>query len=330
MQNILRRVLFIRIDRMGDLVLTLPTDQLARQAGAQVDWWIPKGLSFVSNHAIPPRPSLEISRKIGLWQWLQLLFFLKRNRYDAAVVFHAPWWVSPLLFFAGIPLRCGNKSQWHSYLFLNRGIRQRRSQVAMHELEYNYQLVNKLFEGIPETSHLKLAPPSSIDPAKRALLPHHYVIVHPGMGGSALNWPTSHYIDLIQKLSHTSDVVITGTASDAEYLAPLKVALRDSRRIHFLDGVFNGEELLWVLQGATAVVAPSTGVLHLSASLGVPTLGLFSPIKVESIQRWGPKGDRVKALAPAKSVDLENVSESMKSIDAVSVYNEVISLMRKG
>jgi heptosyltransferase I len=313
--NTLRRVLFIRIDRMGDLVLSLPTDQLASQAGAEVDWWIPKGLGFVAQRALPPRRCKEISRQITLRQWFQLLFFLKGKGYEAAVVFHAPWWVNALLFAARIPLRCGNKSQWHSYLFLNRGLRQRRSQVAMHELEYNYQLAAQLFPGSPSRLHLELSPPDQIPTEKRALLPHHYIIVHPGMGGSAQNWPTSHYQELITKLSHTSDVVLTGTAADAEYLAPLKTAFQNSARIKFVDGVFTGEELLWVLKGAAAVVAPSTGVLHLAASLKVPTLGLFSPIKVESVNRWGPRGEKVKAIA------IES--------EATSAYNEVVNLLRK-
>ncbi len=316
MQNTVRRALFIRIDRMGDLVLTLPTDQLASLSGAEVDWWIPQGLGFVAQHSNPPRACLEISRKIGFRQWFQLLFFLHRKRYDAALVFHAPWWVNALIWAARIPIRVGNKSQWHSYLFLNRGLRQRRSQVAMHELDYNYELARQVFEGTPSVPYLKLNWPKSIDPKKRALLPHHYIVVHPGMGGSALNWPTSHYLELIQKISHTSEVVITGTKADAEYLAPLKSALQNSPRIRFLDGEFSGSELLWVLHGAAAVLAPSTGVLHLAASLGVPTLGLFSPIKVESIDRWGPKGDRVKAIS----------APSMELIDPISIYNELTKI----
>jgi heptosyltransferase I len=310
---------------MGDLVLSLPTDQMASLSGAEVDWWIPKGLGFVAQYSDPPRRSVEIARTIGFRQWFQLLFFLNRKRYDAALVFHAPWWVNALLWMARIPIRVGNKSQWHSYLFLNRGLRQRRSQVVMHELDYNYQLARQVFEGEPSTLHLKLTYPKAIDPEKRALLPHHYIVIHPGMGGSALNWPTSHYQELIEKISHTSEVVITGTKADADYLAPLKLAFQNSPRIKFLDGAFSGEELLWVLHGAAAVLAPSTGVLHLAASLGVPTLGLFSPIKVESIDRWGPRGDRVKAIAPPQS-QITDQGQSMNLIDPVSIYNELTKI----
>lgn len=195
----------------------------------------------------------------------------------------------------------------------------------MHELDYNYQLARQVFEADPKVPYLKLSYPKSIDPEKRALLPHHYIIIHPGMGGSALNWPTSHYIELIQKISHTSEVVITGTKADAEYLAPLKSALGNSPRIRFLDGAFSGEELLWVLHGAAAVLAPSTGVLHLAASLGVPTVGLFSPIKVESMERWGPRGDRVKAIAPPQS-RITDEAESMNLIDPISIYNELTKI----
>jgi len=48
-------------------------------------------------------------------------------------------------------------------------------------------------------------------------------------------------------------------------------------------------ELLDVLAQAKSVVAPSTGVLHLAASLGTPALGLYSPRIVEHPRRWAPK-----------------------------------------
>jgi len=41
-----QRLLFVRLDRIGDLVLTLPVDSAVE--GADVDWWIPQRLGFVA------------------------------------------------------------------------------------------------------------------------------------------------------------------------------------------------------------------------------------------------------------------------------------------
>jgi heptosyltransferase I len=296
-----QRILFVRLDRIGDLVLTLPVDSAVR--GADVDWWIPEHLGFVAMLAQPPRKAREVPRKISISRFFDLVREVREVDYDAAVVFHAPWWVSLLLACARIPIRGGVRSQWHSFLFLNRTVRQKRSQAEFSELEYSYQLVEKIF-GLERTKRhsLKL---HGVDAAARASLlskirleDRGYFVVHPGMGGSALNWPTENYATLIRELAKDSPVVITGTESDEPYLAPLRKLLGDESGVFWLDGRLGGPELITILDGARAIVAPSTGVLHLAASTGRPTLGLFSPVRVQHPKRWGPQGDRVVTLLP--------------------------------
>ena len=60
----------------------------------------------------------------------------------------------------------------------------------------------------------------------------------------------------------------------------------------------NIEQLLFVLSHAKHVVAPSTGVLHLAASLGTPVTGIYSPVRVQKATRWGPKGKNARTLTP--------------------------------
>lgn len=295
-----RRALFIRLDRIGDLVLTLPVDESLRDT--RVEWWIPPGLKFIAEHASPPRPAREVGKKISPSDFFKLWREVRSSRYDLAVVFHAPWWVSFLLWLARVPARGGVRSQWHSFLFFNRGIRQKRSRAEFSELEYNFQLIEDacvLPRGQIERHSLRLQAPAESDAlARNHLSPANFVVVHPGMGGSALNWPNAHYADLIRLLSSREKVVVTGTSADAAFLDPLKKNLAGAANVIWLDDRLSGPELLSVLANARAVVAPSTGVLHLAASTGVSTVGIFSPVRVQHPRRWGPQGARVKAHLP--------------------------------
>jgi ADP-heptose:LPS heptosyltransferase len=298
-----QRVLFVRLDRIGDLVLTLPVDQSLENIKSS--WWIPKGLGFVAACASPVRNAQEVDRAIDFRTFMKYFIELRRERFDAAVVFHAPWWVSLLLWLARIPIRGGVKSQWHSFLFLNRAVRQKRSRAEVSELEYNYRLLERVLgktEGSLQRGSLQLV---GLDGEKRqALLEAHglkafeYSIVHPGMGGSALNWPTDHYLALIRALAQNEKVAITGTRADEAYLAPLRAALKDDREVVWLDNRLSGPELITALANARTITAPSTGVLHLAASTGRPTLGIFSPVRVQQPRRWGPQGMRTETLAP--------------------------------
>lgn len=303
-------VLFIRMDRVGDLVLTLGADSAFSENlkspldPSPVDWWIAPNMGFIADHAKPRRRVREMGLKTQNGQFKQLLRELKSRQYKTVVVFHAPWWVSALLWFARIPNRVGVKSQWHTFLFLNKGVRQKRSLSEHGEYEYNLRLVEEglgFEEGRISREPLTLA----IDPKwQEETLSDHglekgkYAVVHPGMGGSARNWPTSHYISWIQEAAGKEKIVITGTQSDEAILEPIRQALAGNSGIVWLDRKLSGPMLLHVLDGARVVLAPSTGVAHLAASLGKPVIGIYSPVKVQHPTRWGPQGENVQVLIP--------------------------------
>lgn len=299
-------ILFVRMDRIGDLVLSLPADgqfqELPDVGEREVDWWISEGLGFVTDHAVPRRRVREMKSKIRFREFKVFLREVKARKYQMAVVLHAPWWVSALMWFARIPNRLGPRSQWHSFLFLNKAVRQKRSLSETSELEYNLRVMDTLTDR-PTISRepLKL----KVDPAWKAetlkahqLTDGKFSVVHPGMGGSARNWPTSHYISWMQEAAKEETIVVTGTPSDDAILEPIRQALEGTRNLVWLNGKLSGPQLLHVLDGARCVLAPSTGVAHLAASLGKPTIGLYSPVKVQHPTRWGPQGEAVQVLVP--------------------------------
>lgn len=321
MTNVLGKALFIRLDRIGDLVLSLPVDRAFPDS--QVDWWIPRGLSFVTDHSVPKRNAKEMARTITFGEFVTLVRTLRRENYQTAVVFQAPWWVSVALFLAGIPNRIGVRSKIWSFLFYNRGVRQKRSQSDRNELEYNFQLLEaglgKPQGSLPRATLKLQAPFPALSVSPLGLQPQNYFVVHPGMGGSALNWPTARYVELIRILARRGPVAITGTAADESYLSPLKVNLAGESAVVWLDGKLSGRELIGLLAHAQAVVAPSTGVLHLAASTGQPTVGLFSQVRVQKATRWGPQGARTAvAEAPDESADAMNKISAEDVLEKIS------------
>lgn len=297
--------LFVRMDRLGDLTLSLPADGLypVTDGERSVDWWISEGLGFVADHAVPRRRVREMKAKVNQAEFKRLLRELKDRKYKTAVVFHAPWWVSPLLWLARIPNRVGVRSQWHSFLFFNQGVRQKRSLAETSEFEYNMRVIDSMSSQPDKIERLPLK--LKVDPdwqattlKKHGLTHRKYSVVHPGMAGSARNWPISHYISWIQEASKDGKIVVTGTATDEAVLGPIRQALQGAQNIEWLDSKLSGAQLLHVLEGAVCVLAPSTGVAHLAASLGRPVIGIYSPVKVQNPTRWAPQGDAVQILVP--------------------------------
>jgi ADP-heptose:LPS heptosyltransferase len=87
-------------------------------------------------------------------------------------------------------------------------------------------------------------------------------------------------------------VIITGTASEAEVFR--KELPMD--RVTDAGGLLDLEELMMLIGSCDAMVAASTGPLHLAAAMGLRTIGLFSMRRPIFPARWAPIGKDAHAL----------------------------------
>lgn len=315
------KILLVRLDKIGDLCATLPVDQLQGVEQHEVHWVVSKAVEKVIQCSSPKRsyscvdPNAADAAK-------QFREILKVQKPDMLVLFYGPWWVSFEAFKAGVKRRAGRRSQWHSYLFLNKGLRQARSQSLKHEADYNKELLSFALNLTEQkTPILKL----QISESRRLLEKFQlstgkYFVVHPGMAGSALNWPTEHYRELIQNLSQQHPVVISGTAGDKRYWQDLQPEFEHHPQVRWLIDQLSFEDLLRILKMSKAVVAPSTGVVHLAAGLDCPTVGIYSPVLAHSSKRWGPRGQHCIVLEPSSE------QEAMSSISVEQVIHSVKQL----
>ncbi len=288
----MKKILLVRSDRLGDVILSTPC---LRVAGVQVLFWTKAEYQcLLGEHA------LGLPAGATFWQGVA---FLKSHRFDAAVVLYGGWREHLTVFFARIPLRVGRFLKLYS-LFLNRPLRQKRSRVAKHEVEYNLDCLKPLdLRAVPE---LKVQ--LGDDPEARSWLVKQglsdllgsYIVVHAGMGGSALNWKESRYQTLVQELIQAGrKVVLTGGPLEIGLVERLAKAAGSGIIFYKKEQALQSVAFLGtVLRYAQVVIAPSTGPLHLASALGVSCIGLYPPLKVQSWQRWGPWTKKKVCLVP--------------------------------
>ena len=212
-----------------------------------------------------------------------------------------------------IPLRGGLKSRLISFFLLNKGVRQRRTSEGKHESLYNLELIAPLGSKIDKENWREFVPSFKLckELQKKVKIElsrpqgEKLIIIHPGMSGHTLNWPIQHYGELIIKLRKRSNVfiIVSYTPSDAPFIDPLKDFLIESKEngILFFDGSKEGlVHFSHLLSNANLFIGPSTGTTHIANALGIPQIGLYSPIKAQSEKRWGTykKDENVKLLSP--------------------------------
>ncbi len=119
------------------------------------------------------------------------------------------------------------------------------------------------------------------------------VALHPGSGGSEKCWPTSQFAELAWKLieSGRSVVVVEGPA-DHQIVEKLvssissRVAAGSLHRLIRLP-LLSLVDLAAILEGCSAYVGNDSGITHLAAATGIPTVALFT---VTDPAVWGPRG----------------------------------------
>ena len=126
------------------------------------------------------------------------------------------------------------------------------------------------------------------------------IALHPWASGhrsQLREWPESGWLALAPLLARPGTlVVVTGAPADLPRMQPFTAKLEQSglRAIAFVspDGFVS---LAQVLRRARLLVSVNTGVMHLAALLGTPTLSLNGPT---ADHRWGPRGARVASVSP--------------------------------
>ncbi len=327
-----QRILIVRTDRLGDVILTLPmlallrsryptavlgmllstyTGQLVRghRHADTLIWYDRDGV---------PRPARELLREIH------------SHQFDTVFVVHPTPRLAWLMYRAGIPVRIGTGYRFYSFLFTKR-VFEHRKDARFHELEYNVRLLKVLD---PEFTEEGLQPDFGItvDPgavagvqsrlAELGVRPgERLVVLHPGSGGSARDWPLERFALLGGRLAHDEGVRLVVTGGKGEESVTRNLADRVGGATVSFSGTLTLPELAALLAQASLVVANSTGPLHLASALGTPVVGIYPQLTAMSPRRWGPYGPVKRVLVPAEPADCRKCRNGKRCtcMDTISV-----------
>ncbi|MBY0413242.1 MAG: hypothetical protein K2Q18_03710, partial [Bdellovibrionales bacterium] len=262
------RVLINRSDAIGDSILTSGMAKMIKEKypEAKVYFLISaKSSDVFKNH--PYIDEVRIYHRnarfyLKIKEVLKVFSDFKPTHYFYVGGGYLPNFVSWLL---RLPFRGGLKSRWHTYLFLNKGTRQKRSQVTMHEMEYNLNLLGPMGIDYHYLDKAKFSPDIQLTAEEKAdglnsfnedLVAQNIetgkkiIFIHPGMTGHTLNWPPRNYgrliIKLEQKFPEKFLFVVSYTPSDNLYLQGVKEILDKKEndflknRVYYFNGIKKG------------------------------------------------------------------------------------------
>lgn len=322
-----RKILLIRPDGLGDLILSLPVARTLKDSFPEcevhylvspravgirplvgyVDYWLVDDEGSGSRIPLP-----QLVKKIG------------KADYSHIIEIKPSWRTAMAGFLAGTKNRIGTSRRLYSLLY-NSTVSVHRKGSGFHQTDLELRLLKPLgveVEGIMPT--LKVTENArQMAVGLLGSTDREYIVIHPGSSGSAPNWPAENY----QKLA---EIILAETDYD--------VVITDR---HKTNGGFAGclnisgrtdiETLAGVIHAASLFVSGSTGPLHLADALDVRCLSFFLNRTDIGPKRWGPRRNMESIMTPADDCRCKNLrdcrclerispSEAFKKMEGVLLH----------
>ncbi len=318
-----KHILICRTDSIGDVMVTLPLVGWIKQH------WPEVMVSFAGRSYT--RAVIEacplVDHFVNADELLALpnaaaIQILQDAAYDVAIfAFPDPKWMA-LIASAKVKKRIATAKRWASWKYATHRVWFSRKKSDLHEAQLNAYLLQPLgLNNIPSMGQLldcvQLGPQAEL-PASFTWASAPFVILHPKSKGSAVEWGIAAFRGLAQQLLESGYVVvITGTALEGE-------AIRNEWDMQ-TQGVIDAtgqctlDQLIALIAQAKALVAASTGPLHIAAALGIRAIGLYTPQRPMHAGRWAPLGHNVKVLIashhpqPGEPLDI-SIAEVMSGV----------------
>lgn len=300
------RILIIRPDHLGDMLLTTPAIHALRDAVPHAEihaivgpWSADILASYPEIDMILtlPFPGFSRSREPSLHSPYQLAIKAARQirqiGYTTAIIARPDhWWGALIAYLAGIPERIGSDSP-DVVPFLTHTIRHQHQ----HAVLQNMALVEKWTGPLgPQDANYYFP----IEDRARAYVdgylqewgisPGQRVIcVHPGSGSWVKRWDESRWASVADTLSDqlNSPVILTG----GDHELPIIQAIVQNMTVPVcvMAGDTHISQLAALYARACVVLGPDSGPLHLAAAVGAPTVALFGPADPAEFRPWGAK-----------------------------------------
>ncbi|MCC6492069.1 MAG: glycosyltransferase family 9 protein [Pirellulales bacterium] len=345
-----RRLLCIRLDALGDVLMTEPALRALRQsapnrsvtlltspAGAEAAALLP-GVDDVLVYEAPWMKAAPLRRHSRPDR--AFLQRLRRLRFDGAVIFtvysQPPLPAAMLCYWADIPLRLAHCRE-NPYQLLTDWIPDPEPHEGVrHEVQRQLDLVGAIDAKIDD-DRIRLAASSDDVDAATALLEQTgvdpgapWLVIHPGASAPSRRWPAELFAEAADELARAAELQIVFTG--ARHEKPLIDGIRSQmqRPSFSLCGQLNVPRLAGLLARAPLLIANNTGPVHLAAGVGTPVVDLYALTNPQHTP-WGVPARVLSFDVPCKfcyrSVCPEGHHDCLRRVTPLQVVGAALELL---
>ncbi|MBN3038761.1 MAG: glycosyltransferase family 9 protein [Candidatus Omnitrophica bacterium] len=300
-KNKVKKILVLRPDRIGDVILATPVLEALRNHFPHAH--IALLVSDQNRDLVAANPFVNeiitIGHK-GIWGIFRnnkLLKKLKKERFDLALVLYPVLWCNLLVFLSSIPYRLGHDFHGNGFLLTTR-VPYTCEKESRHEVDVNLQVLEAI--GIkPKRKRLHVSVSQEAEKHIASFLYENnispqdlVVVIHPGAYEQHIRWMSDGFAKVAWRLidEHDAKVVILGGPGE-EGLVDKVCGLAGEKTIPATGLMLS--ETISLIKRAGLFLGNSTGPMHIAAALEVPVVAIFGNIHpLDSFKKWGPYGGK--------------------------------------
>jgi lipopolysaccharide heptosyltransferase II len=302
-----RKVLLIRLDNLGDVLLMTPAFHalktelpqanftlLTSSVGAQIGRLDPDIDDIILYEAPWIDPWKQLPHDSEREQ--QMINQLRQAHFDGAIIFtsfrQSSLPAAYMCYLADIPLRVAASVDGPGSLLTTR---HKHPKHMMHEVERGLDLVGSIGIKTVERDmvlHVPEGDRRTVEDflAREDVAGHPLVVVHPGCTMPARTYPWEMYVDVINLLlaQLQAFVVITGDNDERELVTRIVEQIHPAYLNYVLPlaGKLPFAQFCALVQRADLTITNNTGPMHVAAAVKTPVIALFA--LTNPPEQWGP------------------------------------------
>ncbi len=294
-----RRILFIRTDRMGDVLMNLPALRVLRLAYPKA--WITLMADASLRGLLTRHPDLDEFMSVSMNEirslhgCLSRAQSLRKARFDMAVVSNPDKFLHLMVFWAGIPRRIGYSRKWG--FLLTRTRRDDKHSALRHEIESNLALVGLVSQTDWDGKWNLPIEPAALQSVQERLVKAGLdgcaiVVVHAGSSNPLKRWPTHRFAELCEKIVRAGPFHIVLVGGEEEKAASAEVSQKTSVSTEDWTGALSLPELAAFLSltSVKTLISSDSGPVHVAWLAGKPVVALYARnCPGSDPARWGPR-----------------------------------------
>jgi ADP-heptose:LPS heptosyltransferase len=289
------RILVIRTDHLGDVLLATPMMRALSKAGHEVTALVRRAVAPVFDYSPYARAVIleEVAPSFPQ-HWINLGTWMRRQSFDAILL---PYSQPRQLLFASLMSGCQTRVAMWSGLWGRLTFHHcLRSGIRKGERHFSDMLLDCARALNVEPAGLR--PDFFLTDKERSMAKQEFarrfpnlllIGVHPGCAGNTCNLPPNIYGQLAEKLLTDPGIAIIGSGIECErkLFNEWPSSVINHPRYWNACGLWDVRQLAASISHYTAMVVPSTGPLHIAAALGLRTVTPFCHFPPTSVTVWG-------------------------------------------